>query len=115
MNNLVSGGVFIQLTAPSGGVVSGRGYLIGQLFCVAVATVAAGSPFAACVGGVVEHAKLSAQAWAEGQRIYWDNTNFWFTTVNTSNVPVGTAVAVAANPSATGRVLLNQATAATAS
>jgi predicted RecA/RadA family phage recombinase len=115
MNNLVSEGEVIQLTAPTGGVVSGRGYLIGQLFCIAVATVAQGLPFAARVGGVVDHAKLSAQAWTEGQRVYWDNTNFWFTTVNTGNVPVGTAVAVAANPSATGRVLLNRATAATAS
>lgn len=102
MKNYVRDGDRIPLTAPAGGVVSGRGYQIGDLFVVALSTAAAGEGFTAQTEGVIEHAKTSAQAWTEGAAIYWDNTNFLFTTTVGSNKKIGHAVAVAANPSATG-------------
>jgi predicted RecA/RadA family phage recombinase len=55
---------------------------------------------------VVDHAKLSAQAWTEGAQVNWDDTNKRFTTVTTGNYRAGVAAAVAANPTATGKVVL---------
>jgi predicted RecA/RadA family phage recombinase len=50
---------------------------------------------------------VSAQAWTAGALVYWDDTAKLFTTTSTSNTLAGVAVAIAANPTATGRVRLN--------
>ncbi len=42
-----------------------------------------------------------------GAAVYWDNTNFVFTTTSSGNTLVGAALAAAVNPSATGTVLLD--------
>jgi predicted RecA/RadA family phage recombinase len=106
MKTYVRDGDRIPLTAPAGGVVKDRGYLIGDLFVVAVASAAAGETFTAQITGVIEHAKTSAQAWTEGAALYWDNSGFLVTTTVGSNKKIGHAAAAAANPSATGRVRL---------
>jgi predicted RecA/RadA family phage recombinase len=59
--------------------------------------------------GVFTHAKTSAQAWTQGAKIYWDDSNKVFTTTASGNTLVGAAVLAAANPSATGTVLLDGA------
>jgi predicted RecA/RadA family phage recombinase len=114
MRNYVQPGKTLTLTAPSGGVTSGRGYLIGGLLVIACVTAAENEPFAAMVEGVFTHAKTSAQAWTEGQKIYWDDTNHRFDSDSTVGPLVGVAAAVAANPSATGTVRLNGVAPATA-
>ncbi|TWT65617.1 DUF2190 family protein [Crateriforma conspicua] len=53
-------------------------------------------------GGVYEVDKVSAQAWADGESIYWDDSAELFTTVSTDNTLAGKAAAAAANPSDTG-------------
>jgi len=106
MKTYIRDGDRIPLTAPAGGVVAGRGYLIGDLVVVALSTAVAGATFTAQAEGVIEHAKVSAQAWAEGAAIYWDNTAFNFTTTVGSNKKAGHAAAVALNPSATGLIRL---------
>lgn len=100
-------GEVMTFTAPAGGVVSGTGVKIGQLLVIPTVTAAVGELFTGLVGGVIEHAKLAAEAWAEGDQVNWDNTNKRFTKVTTGNFKAGVAVAVAANPSATGLVRLN--------
>jgi predicted RecA/RadA family phage recombinase len=107
MKNFVQPGEVLTLTAPAGGVVSGTGVKIGNLLVIATVTAAVGEKFTGIVVGVVEHAKLSAQAWTEGQLVNWDDTNKRFTTVTTGNFLAGVAVEVVANPSATGKVRLN--------
>lgn len=107
MKNYIQPGDTLTLTAPSGGVLSGGGYIIGDLFVVSTVTAAVGLPFAAKTTGVFELPKLSAQAWTEGVVVYWDATNSRCTTVGTSNRPIGVAAEAAANPSAVGRVRLN--------
>lgn len=97
----------LEFTAPAGGVVSGTGVKIGDGFVVAEVTAAATEKFNGRRTGVVEHAKVSAQAWTEGQQINWDNTAKLMTTVTTGNFKVGYAAAAAANPSATGKVVLH--------
>ncbi len=106
MKNYLRDGDRIPLTAPTGGVVAGRGYLIGDLFVVAVATAAAGVTFTAQTEGVIEHAKTAGQALTEGAAVYWDNTNFVLTTTVGSNKKIGHAQAAAASGDATGRVRL---------
>ncbi|UNJ22046.1 recombinase [Microcystis phage vB_MweS-yong2] len=96
----------IPLTAPVGGVLAGRGYLIGDLFVVAVASAAAGATFTAQVEGVIEHAKTAAQAVAEGAALYWDNSGFLVTTTVGSNKKIGHAAAAALAADATVRVRL---------
>jgi predicted RecA/RadA family phage recombinase len=107
MRNFIQPGECITLTAPEGGVVSGRGCKIGQLFVVAANDAAAGAAFSGCVCGVFELPKLGAQAWTEGALVYWDAANARCTTVAAGNLLIGCAVAAAANPSATGIVRLN--------
>lgn len=68
-------GECLDLVAPTGGVESGKGYLIGTLFVVAQQTVAAGATFVGCVMGVFALPKTGSQAWAEGQKVYWDRAN----------------------------------------
>jgi predicted RecA/RadA family phage recombinase len=107
MKNAIQPGDVVELTAPTGGVVSGTGYLIGSLFVIATVTAAEAAKFNAQVTGVVSYAKVSAQAWTEGAKVYWDNTAKNFTTTSSGNTLAGVAVAVAANPSATGLVRLD--------
>jgi predicted RecA/RadA family phage recombinase len=102
----VQPGDVLELTAPGGGVVSGTGLLIGALFVVPTVTAAAGAKFSALVTGVVEHAKVSAQAWTEGQRLYWNAGLSQVTSVSTDGTFIGVAAAAAVNPSPTGKVLL---------
>lgn len=106
MKNYVSDGNNLTLTAPAGGVVSGTGVKIGDALVIATQTVAAGLPFVGRRVGVVDHAKLAAQAWTEGQQVNWDDTNKRFTTVTTGNYRAGFAAEVAVNPSNTGKVVL---------
>jgi predicted RecA/RadA family phage recombinase len=107
MENYSSPGEVVTLTAPTGGVVSGTAYLIGSLVVVALVTAAETVKFAALARGVVEHAKVSAQAWTEGVKLYWDDTAKNFTTTAGGNTLVGVAAAAAANPSATGLIRLD--------
>lgn len=106
MKNFIQPGETLKFTAPSGGVVSGGAYKIGALVVVAVADAAEAAAFEGVVKGVFEVTKVSAQAWTEGAKIYWDDTAKKFTTVSTSNTLVGIAADAAANPSSTGKLVL---------
>jgi predicted RecA/RadA family phage recombinase len=92
-------------TAPAN-VTAGTCVKVGEALVYTAITVVSGAQFTGEIQGVIEHAKLSAQAWTEGQQVNWDNTNFRFTTVTTGNFRAGWAYRVAANPSATGQVYL---------
>lgn len=106
MKTYVSPGEAWEFTAVAPGAVSGTGQKIGDILVIATVTAATGQPFVGLRTGVVEHAKLSAQAWTEGQQVNWDDTNKRFTTVTTGNFRAGVAAKAAANPSATGFVIL---------
>lgn len=112
--NYIQEGDILDLTAPSGGVITGKPYQIGALLVVALTTVAAGLTFAGAVEGVFLLDKTAGQAWTVGQKIYWDNTNHRCDSDSTVGQLIGAAVAVAANPSATGAVRLNCGVPATA-
>lgn len=106
MKNYVQEGEVLELTAPYARL-SGEGALIGAIFGVPVVDVAAGARASFGLTGVYDLKKTSAQAWTEGQKIYWDNTAKETTSTVGANVLIGIAAEVAVNPSAVGRVRLN--------
>jgi predicted RecA/RadA family phage recombinase len=108
MNNQLQQGDAIYVTAPTGGFTSGNGYQIGaSLFGVAGFTCIAGATGVLWRKGVFALKKISAQSWAVGDIIYWSPNNLACTNVNSSSdIKIGVATAVAANPSATGNVCL---------
>jgi predicted RecA/RadA family phage recombinase len=96
----------LVLTAPTGGVESGEGVIIGDLFVVAEGDAAAAAEFVGNTAGVWELPKTSAQAWAEGDKIYWDHANGVATGTQALGPMIGVATEAAANPSSTGKVKL---------
>jgi len=120
MRSFSQPGSILDLIVPAGGVVSGVPIKIGVFLVVPQCTVtaaevtAAGAgvlEFAGKIDGVFELSKISAQAWAEGDAIYWNNTTGLMTNVSVTGVFLaGAATAAAANPTATGFVRLNPVT-----
>ena len=110
MKNYVQPGNTLTLTAPYA-VSSGDGLLVGAIFGVAAGTAALGEPVEAALTGVYDLKKVASQAWAAGDKVYWDNTAKEATKTTTSNTLIGVAVvAVAGGAGDTiGRVRLNGA------
>lgn len=106
MKNYADAGGTFTGTAPYA-VASGGGCLIGSIFGMAQSDAASGATVVLVRGGrFVGVPKTNAQEWTVGAKVYWDNTNKVFTTAASGNTLVGVAAAAAANPSATGDVLL---------
>ena len=108
MKTYVQQGDTLTLTAPYN-VDAGAGFKVGSIIAVANSAALSGATVEGLTVGVVDVAKVSAQAWTVEAPIYWDDVAKNFTTTTTSNTLAGVVVAVAANPSATGRVRLNGA------
>lgn len=109
-NNFKQDGEVLTLTAPSGGVVSGQGYMIGALFVVALTTAAQGASFQGKATGVFRLTKNTAgsgKAFTEGEIVFWDNTNKRFDKTGTGLFPVGVAAVAAATTAASCDVRLN--------
>ena len=106
MKNYVQQGETLTLTAPYA-VAAGAAFKVGSIIAVATSAADSAATVEGITCGVFDLAKVSAQAWTVGAPIYWDDTAKLFTPTSTSNALAGVAVAVAANPSATGRVRLN--------
>ena len=110
MKNYVQTGNTITLTAPYA-VTSGDGLLVGSIFGVAAGTAALGDPVETALEGVYDLKKVASQAWAVGDKIYWDNTAKNTTKTLTSNTLIGVATDVVAGGATDliGRVRLNGA------
>lgn len=106
--HFIKPGDVVTLTAPSGGVVAGTCYLIGALLVFAKTTADEGEEFEGATTGVFEDVpKTTGQSWAEGTKVYWDNTNGLFTTTATGNTLVGVILSAQASADTTGTVMLN--------
>ena len=99
MKNFVQTGKVLDLTAPTGGLVSGQASLIGGLFVVASTDIAEGKKGACAVEGVFTLPKATGVALAEGQAAYWDATAKNITATANGNTKVGN-VTVAAGSAA---------------
>lgn len=112
MKNFVQPGKRMTIAAAPYARTSGQALLMGSLFGVATMDVDNGASVTIDCEGVFDLTKTNAQAWTEGVALYWDDGAKEVTTDDDSgaNPLIGAAAAVAANPSATGRVrLLGQA------
>ncbi|WP_267426338.1 DUF2190 family protein [Methylobacterium sp. GC_Met_2] len=109
MKNYLQNGDALNVVAPAAGVVSGQPLVIGKIFGVCGSTRLVGETFALWRKGIFSLPKTNAQAWAQGDTLYWDAANSVVTNVNSGALlPVGYAADVAANPSSIGPVLLGQ-------
>lgn len=108
MKNYVQPGNTITLAAPYS-VASGDGLLVGAIFGVATAAAANGEAIETVLIGVFDLKKTASQAWAVGDKIYWDNAAKETTKTATSNTLIGAAVEALGNGAAetVGRVRLN--------
>ncbi len=106
MKTFVQPGRSITVAAPMGGVTSGAGVLIGNLFGIAQGDALDTEDVEILTEGVAEIAKTSALAISVGDRLFWDNTNKVVNKTAAAQVCVGVAVTVAANPSAIVRMKL---------
>lgn len=105
--NFIKPGKTLTLVAPTGGVTVGLGYIIGAIFVVALQTALATVSFEGSTEGVWDLAKVSTEAWAAGDKVYWDSAAAKATTVAAGNRLIGAAAAAAANPTTTGHVRLD--------
>jgi predicted RecA/RadA family phage recombinase len=107
MKNFIQRGDMITVTAPTGGVTSGQGVLVGNLFGVAATTAAEGESVEAATVGVYELPKLASAVIAAGARVAWDDTAKQVVLPGAGMVPIGIATLAAGNGNATVRVRLD--------
>src|SRR5512147_7526 len=91
----------LTIAAPTGGVLSDQGVLIGALFGIAQSDAVEGADVEILTEGVVEVAKTSALQIDVGDRLFFDATNTVVNTTATAQQQIGVAIAAAANPSST--------------
>jgi predicted RecA/RadA family phage recombinase len=110
MKNFIMAGVTVTATAPSGGVSSGDGVLIGSLFGVAAGSADAGNDVELTTMGVFDLPKASG-AVTFGAPLYWDADAKTVTTVASTtagdNTLIGVATADADVSASTARIRLN--------
>jgi predicted RecA/RadA family phage recombinase len=108
MKNYIQPGHTITLTALAA-ITSGSGLLVGAIFGIAAHDAASGEPVETLTVGVIDITKVGSQAWAVGDKIYWDNTNKRTTKTATDNTLIGVALGVVGSGAdeTTGRVRLN--------
>lgn len=105
-NSYKQPGEILEVLAPYDRASSGLGLLVGSIFGMTCDAALSGAALRIETQGVhTGVAKTSAQAWAVGDPIYWDDTNKRFDNTAVGK-RVGVATAVSANPSATGELKL---------
>lgn len=107
MKNFIQPGDVVTLTAPTGGVVSGSGYLIGTMFVVAAGNAAQATPFEGKTTGVFNLTKATGVNWVQGAALYWDNTAKAITNSASGNKMIGTAMNARVNADTTCEIRLN--------
>ena len=89
MKNFVQNGHVITVLTPAGGIASGEGMIIGNIFGIAACSAAVGDP--------VELPKATAAVLTVGARVAWDNTAKNINVPGTGRFPVGIATEAAGN------------------
>jgi predicted RecA/RadA family phage recombinase len=95
MKSFIQTGDVITITAPTGGVASGAGVLIGSLFGVAAATAAEGDPLEIATTGVYELPKDPTAVLAIGDPVAWDDTAKQVDAPGAGLYPIGIATKAA--------------------
>jgi predicted RecA/RadA family phage recombinase len=106
MKNFIQKGHTLTLLFAAG-AVAGQAVLVGKIFGVAVADVAAGDTGEATTEGVFELPALGTDVAAQGAILYWDAVNSRLTTTAAGNTRVGVAVEAKANGVATALIKID--------
>lgn len=85
---------------------AGQGALVGGIFGVALNDVTSAADGEFMTRGEFALEKTSAQAWAVGDRIYWNNSTKLCDSDSAAGRFVGVCTVAAANPTSTGRLVL---------
>jgi predicted RecA/RadA family phage recombinase len=97
----------VTVTAPTGGVKSGDGIVVGALFGICATDAAEAAEVEIAIVGVFELPKASGQI-NEGAAVWWNATNGEVSNVTGSGFyPIGVAVRAAGSSAATVRVRLS--------
>ena len=104
MKTFIQTGDIIEVIAPAD-VKSGDIVEVGKLAGIACTDALSGAKVNIKTTGVFTVKKVSAQAWTVGAPVYVASGEA--TTTASTNTPLGHALAIAANPSATGVVRLS--------
>lgn len=107
--NYASAGEVLELTAPSGGVVSGVGYLVGSAFVIALGSAAQTEKFRGQRVGKFRLPKATHatdKAFAEGEQVFWDPAEKRLDKTGATHIPVGYVESAAASTAATCEVVL---------
>jgi predicted RecA/RadA family phage recombinase len=107
MRNFIQRGDMITVTAPAGGLASGQGVLVGNLFGVAAKAAGEDESVEIATVGVYELPKLASAVIAAGARVAWDDTAKQVVLPGTGMVPIGIATVAAGNGVASIRVRLD--------
>lgn len=107
MKNFVQNGHMITVTAPAGGIKSGAGMIVGNLFGIATMDAAEGKNVEMATTGVFDLPKAPAAVFTLGQRVAWDATNGQVVTPATGAYPIGVVTQAAANGATTAWVRLD--------
>ena len=107
MKTFIQNGDVITVTAPSGGVASGDGVIVGSLFGVAAFTAAEGEAVEITTRGVYVLSKEPTAVIAVGAQVAWDAGAKQIDLPGTGLYPVGIATEAAGNGITTVRVRLD--------
>ena len=97
MKNHTQKGDVITVPAPAGGITSGEGMIIGNIFGIAAYTAADGDPVELGTTGVYQLPKATTAVLTVGARVAWDNTAKNINVPGTGRFPVGIATEGAGN------------------
>jgi predicted RecA/RadA family phage recombinase len=107
MKNYIQEGRIITVAAPTGGVTSGDGVVVGALFGVSTKAAAAGETVGIVVEGVFDLPKLASAVIAAGDKVSWDDTAKQVNVPGSGRYPIGTAIEASGNGATTARVRLD--------
>ena len=107
MKNFIQTGHMITVPAPTGGVVSGQGVIVGALFGIAATTAPEATNVEIATTGVYDLPKAPATVFALGDRVAWDDAAKVIAPPAAGLYPVGIAITAAGNGAVTVRVRLD--------
>lgn len=105
-NRYIQPGEVLDYTATSN-ISSGQVVLMGARIGVALTAIPNGTTGSVQVTGVFNLPKLSTDNVAQGQLLYWDNTNSRLTTTASGNTLAGYAAAPAASGTTSVNIKIN--------
>ena len=95
MKTYIQKGDIITVPAPAGGIASGEGMIIGNIFGIAAYAAALGDPLELATTGVYLLPKATAAVLTISALVVWDNTAKNINVPGTGRFPVGIATEAA--------------------